>query len=187
MSAAHEWFQHIELEARQQCPGQLERRVLGRGADEDQGAVLDIGQEGVLLALVEAMHLVDEQYRVPPLGSTRALGALDRRADVFDPGEHRRKVQKQGVGVVRDEAGERGLTAPGRAPQHHRMGPPGLDGEAQRPCRPQDVPLPDDVLDAGRPHALGQGFGAAGVRAVRGAHVGVGSMRGGLGGCERSW
>ena len=55
-----EWFQHIELEARQQCPGQLERRVLGRGADEDQGAVLDIGQEGVLLALVEAMHLVDE-------------------------------------------------------------------------------------------------------------------------------
>ena len=39
----------------------LEEGVLGRRPDEGEQAVLDGGQEGVLLALVEAVHLVEEE------------------------------------------------------------------------------------------------------------------------------
>jgi hypothetical protein len=41
--------------ARKQCGIQLERRVLGGGADEDDDAALDMRQERILLRLVEAV------------------------------------------------------------------------------------------------------------------------------------
>src|SRR5690606_17033981 len=49
--------QHIDASPGQQRIVQLEGRVLGGGADEDQGAVFHVGQKGVLLALIEAVHL----------------------------------------------------------------------------------------------------------------------------------
>jgi len=50
-----------DLAAREQGAVKLEGRVLGGGADQHDGAVLDIGQEGVLLGAVEAVDLVDEE------------------------------------------------------------------------------------------------------------------------------
>src|SRR5205085_8793428 len=50
---------------RSQRADDLERRVLGRRADERDRPVLDRGQQGVLLRLVEAMYLVDEERRAP--------------------------------------------------------------------------------------------------------------------------
>jgi hypothetical protein len=41
----------------------LERRVLRRRAEEDHVAVLDVREHDILLGLVEAMDLVDEQDR----------------------------------------------------------------------------------------------------------------------------
>jgi hypothetical protein len=49
--------------AREQRRDDLERGVLGRGPDQDDGAVLDVRKERVLLRLVEAMDLVDEEDR----------------------------------------------------------------------------------------------------------------------------
>ncbi|MDZ7728402.1 MAG: hypothetical protein U5Q44_09560 [Dehalococcoidia bacterium] len=40
----------------------FEGGVLGRGADEGHGSVLDMGEDDVLLGLVEAMDLVDEEH-----------------------------------------------------------------------------------------------------------------------------
>ena len=56
------------LERQQQRPGQQrrdhrERRVLGGRGDEDHPAVLDAGQQGVLLGLAEPVDLVEEQHR----------------------------------------------------------------------------------------------------------------------------
>jgi hypothetical protein len=42
---------------------ELEGRVLGRRADQRDGAVLDVGEEAVLLRAVEAVDLVHEQQR----------------------------------------------------------------------------------------------------------------------------
>lgn len=57
-----ERLQHIHGGPREQRRVDLERRVLGGGADEGEEARLDVRQEGVLLALVEdqydAMHLL---------------------------------------------------------------------------------------------------------------------------------
>ena len=81
--------QDEDLGARQQRADQLEGRVLGRGADEDHGAVLDNGQKGVLLGAVEAVNLVDEEQ-----GAVAHLAALSGRvehlAQIGDPREDRR-------------------------------------------------------------------------------------------------
>ena len=53
-------LQHEDLRARQQRRVDLERRVLGGRADQHDVAGLDARQEGVLLRLVEAVDLVDE-------------------------------------------------------------------------------------------------------------------------------
>ncbi len=59
-------LQHIDLAPRQQRPVQLERRVLGRGADQGHDPLLDEGQEAVLLGAVEAVDLVHEQQGLLP-------------------------------------------------------------------------------------------------------------------------
>src|SRR3972149_2098388 len=58
-------LQGVDAGAREQGGDHLERRVLGGGADQGDRPVLDIRQDGVLLGLVEAMDLVDEQERAP--------------------------------------------------------------------------------------------------------------------------
>ena len=64
--------QHVDARPRQQRAVDLERRVLGGRADEAHRAVLDVRQERVLLRLVEAVHLVEEQHR---LAAALALAA----------------------------------------------------------------------------------------------------------------
>src|SRR5262249_5401879 len=56
-----ERLENEDASARQERGDDLERGVLGRGADEDDRAALDVWQERVLLRLVEAMDLVDEE------------------------------------------------------------------------------------------------------------------------------
>src|ERR1035437_7609658 len=59
-----EWLEAKDAQTGQQSGVDLEVRVLGRGADERDRAVLDVRQKGVLLGLVEAMDLVDEENRL---------------------------------------------------------------------------------------------------------------------------
>src|SRR3546814_20329120 len=58
--------------ARQQRRVHLEEGVLGGRADEGDEAALDDGEQGVMLRLAEAVHLVEEQDRalapLPPIG-----------------------------------------------------------------------------------------------------------------------
>src|SRR4029453_8058300 len=51
-----------------------EERVLGGRPDQNHRAVLDPGQQGVLLALVEPVDLVDEQDAAPPQGAQPLAG-----------------------------------------------------------------------------------------------------------------
>ncbi|MNI73661.1 hypothetical protein D3C73_1296850 [compost metagenome] len=68
-------FQHVHAATRQQRGVQLERRILGGGADEQDGAALDMRQERILLCLVETVHFVDEQHRATTFGEAlRGLG-----------------------------------------------------------------------------------------------------------------
>src|SRR5262245_9092982 len=54
-------IQYEDLKARKQSRVDLERRILGGRADQDDRPVFDVGQEGVLLRLVEAVDFVNEE------------------------------------------------------------------------------------------------------------------------------
>jgi hypothetical protein len=71
--------------ARQQRRVDLERRVLGGGADEGEQARFDMRQEGVLLGLVEAVHLVDEDQRAAARCRAALRGASTASRMSFTP------------------------------------------------------------------------------------------------------
>ena len=116
-----------------------------------------MGQDDVLLGLVEAVDLVDEQDRAPAVHaqSLLRLGCnpaqlRHARAD----GADRAEVT---AGEGRDEEGEGGLAAAGRAPEDDRRDLVGLDALAEHLARADDVLLPHELVEGPRPHPCGQG------------------------------
>jgi len=55
-----EGFEDVNLGAGEERGDDLEGRIFGGGADEEDVAGFDVREEGVLLSFVEAMHFVDE-------------------------------------------------------------------------------------------------------------------------------
>ena len=153
-----ERLQHVHRRARQQRRDDLERRVLGGRADEGEEARLDVRQEGVLLALVEAMDLVDEDDGRPARGARR-LRPLDRLADVLDAAEHRRHGDELGVERVGHQARQRRLADPRRTPQDHRVQSPGFERHAQRLAGAEQVALADDLVERLRAQPFGERSG----------------------------
>ena len=68
----------------------LEGGVLGSGADEDDGAILDVGEHGVLLRLVEAVDLIDEEDGALTGLLQAVTGLLDRPCAGRQPLRRRR-------------------------------------------------------------------------------------------------
>ena len=140
-------------ERREQRRVHLERRVLRRRADQRDRAVLDVRQDDVLLRLVEAVDLVDEEDR-----------ALRRaRPGVGGFGHHASQVRH-----ARRDGGERLEVRPGRRgddPRERRLararaaprgsatagGPPRSPRRSSVPV-PDDVLLPDELVERARPH-----------------------------------
>ncbi len=83
-----ELVQREDAASGQQRPDHFERRILRGRADEDDRSVLHVGQDGVLLGLVEAMNLVDEQNGAPAGRKPRA-GLRHDPAQVRHAGGHR--------------------------------------------------------------------------------------------------
>ncbi len=122
MSSAASDLQHVHTRARQQRAVDLERRILGGRADEDQRAVLDERQERVLLRLVEAMHLVEEQHGAAPVLLARRDCACSTAARMsLTPAMHGRERDELRIAGLRDEARQRGLAGARRSPQDHRV------------------------------------------------------------------
>jgi len=84
-----EALEHIDGSPGEQCTVHLERGILGGCANEDEQPRFDMRQEGVLLALVEPVDLIDEQERLAPRLGAREFGPGDRLADFLHPGEDR--------------------------------------------------------------------------------------------------
>lgn len=77
------------FEGQQQGPGQQrgddrEVRVLGGRRDQGHPAVLDRGEQGVLLGLAEAVDLVEEEDGLLAEAAGGAAGAVDDRPDLLD-------------------------------------------------------------------------------------------------------
>ena len=105
--------------ARQERRVQLERRVLGGGADERDGAVLHDRQERVQLGPVEAVDLVDEEQRALP-GLPPGARRLEHLLEVGDAGEDRRYLLEMEVGLARQKPRHGRLAGAGRPPEDQR-------------------------------------------------------------------
>ena len=129
----------------------LEERVLGGGADQRDEAALDAGEERVLLRLVEAVHLVEEEDRALAALAEAVPGALERVAHVLHAGAHGAELLEGLARVGGDRLGQRRLPGARRPPEDHRRQPVGLHQRPQRLPRSEQVLLPDDVVQAPRP------------------------------------
>ena len=176
-----------EHRAGQQGRDDGEARVLGRCGDEDDEAVLDTGQEGVLLGLAEAVDLIEEEDGLAAVEVALAGRGLHDLADVLDPGRHGRQLDEAAPGGRRDEVGQRRLARSGRPPDDRRHRPGraarALDEPAKRTAGPQHLLLAADLLDAARAHPHRERRARVGlvlaVRAAGGAaHSGLLARRG---------
>jgi hypothetical protein len=130
-------------------------------ADEGEQARLHVRQEGVLLALVEAVHLVHEHDgRLALQAIARALGQRHRLADVLDPAQHRADGDELRVERIGHQPRDGGLARARRPPQDAAVRPAGFERDAQRHARPQQVLLAHHLGQRARAQALGQGWWA---------------------------
>jgi len=151
-----EGFEHVDPGPREQRVVQLEGGILGSGAHEEKGAVLHVGQESFLLALVETVHLVNEKQRAPPLGPVLAR-KIHRGTDLLHARKNGRKGMEGETGVVGQHPGQRGLAGSRGAPEDHGVELSLFDGAAQGPALAQDVGLSLVLAQGAGPHAVGQG------------------------------
>ena len=113
-------------------------------------------QQGVLLGLVEAMDLVEEEETPRAVQGQPFLGLGDRRANLDDAGHDRRHAAEVGADLGREEPGEAGLAGPGRSPQEERREVAASDAPAQRTALADEVLLPDELGQVARSHPGGQ-------------------------------
>ena len=155
------------LKGEQQGSGQERRdhgetRVLRGGGDEGDPAILDAGQQGILLGAREAVNLIDEEHGLLAAGEP-APGIRHDLADVLDPCAHRRQFDEAASAAPGDEIGQGRLPRTRRPPQdnarHTRAALLTLghvDEAAQRRPGCEQMILTDDLIQGARTHAHGQ-------------------------------
>jgi len=111
---AVERLQLVHLQAGEQGRVELEVRVLGGRADQGQDSLLDSGEKRILLGLVEAMDLIEEEDRAPAGGSKPLAGSCQHLADVRHGRRDRRELLELGAGGAGHDPGERRLPRSGR-------------------------------------------------------------------------
>jgi hypothetical protein len=104
-----------------------------------------VRQQGVLLGLVEAMDLVDEEHRARAAQGQALLGLGDECADLGDAAHHRREGGEVGADLGRQQAGEGRLAGARRAPQDDGREVAAGDRTAERAV------LADEVLSPTNP------------------------------------
>ena len=121
------------------------------GADQDDRAVLHVGQQHVLLGLVEAVYLVDEEDRAH--AAELVAGAVAHLADVGDVGDHARAAHELALRGAGDDFREGGLAAAGRTEEDDVREAVRLDDAAEELAGPEDVRLSGDLLECAGAHA----------------------------------
>ena len=148
-------LQHQNLASRYQRLVDLEGGILGGGSDKNDGAVLDEGQHGVLLCLVEAMDFIDKQQCAKARGTPRT-GPFEDLPEIRHTGKHGRYGIECEIDPFGDEPGNGGLAGSRRPPEDHR-GKASLGNHAtKRTILLQQMVLANDILQRRRTHAVGQ-------------------------------
>src|SRR6185437_10048218 len=108
----------------------------------------------ILLCLVEAVDLVEEEDRAPA-GSPEALARpREHLAHVLHRRRHGRQLLERGTRRRGDDPRERRLPTAGRAVEDGGADPVLLDRQPQRRPFAEDMGLADEVAEARRPQPL---------------------------------
>lgn len=153
---AGEWLQLEDAGAGDQCAVDLEVRVLGGRADEDDGAVLDEWEEVILLRLVKAVDLIDEEDGLPAIAAVVLLRAGDDLLEVLLAGDGGVHLLEVGLRGVRDDLREGRLAGARRAVKDEGAELVGPNRAVEQGARGDDLLLADDFVEGLRAHARGQ-------------------------------
>jgi hypothetical protein len=154
-----ERLQCVDARARQQRGVHFEGRVLGRGAQQDHVAVLDVRQHDVLLRLVEAMDLVDEQHAALAGELIQLARFVDELAKLSDPARHRGDRNESRLRFLRRDRRERCLAGARWAPQDHRRQLARVDRLAKYAAFTDKVRLADELSEVAWAHARREWLG----------------------------
>ena len=145
-----------DLAAGQERAVQLERRVLGRGADEDDVPGFDVREEDVLLGAVEPVDLVEKQDRALALTGAQTPRLLEDLAHLLDARRDGRVRQEERGRLRGDQARQGRLPDTRRPPEdegrHAILG----DRPPQEPVGADDGLRALDLVEGARPHAVGE-------------------------------
>ena len=133
--------------------------ILGRRADQDHHAVLDVGQQHVLLGLVEAVDFVDEQQRSLAVGREPIAGRGEDFAQFLHAAGDRADLAEVASRGAGQQPGERGLARAGRAVEDHRPEPIGRQQPPQQFALAEEMLLADELVERSRPHPRRQRLG----------------------------
>ena len=134
----------------------LEVRVFGSRADEDHRAVLDEREEIVLLRLVEAVDLIDEEDGLPAVATVVLLRAGDDLLEVLLSGDGGVHLLEVGLRGVRDDLREGRFAGARRAVKDEGAELVGLDRTVEQGAWGDDLLLADDFVEGFRTHTGGQ-------------------------------
>ncbi len=160
-------FQHKYAAARQQGGDDLKAGVLGGRADQDERAILDIGQQKILLGFVEAVNFVQKQdgaafpLRFALIKQVAAAFRLNLIHDVSNLAfacRHRRQFKIGAVCLVGDDTRQRGFADSRRPPEDHGVNAVLLDRQIQRFASANKMLLADKLVER-----LRDGHGLRGV------------------------
>ena len=160
MSATWVSFQRVQREdptAGEQRRVDFKRRVFGSRADESDGSVFHVGQNHILLSLVEAVNFIHEKDGGLLVQALSFSGLCYRPTQIGDAGGDGADRLKMGAGYGGDQSGKGGFSGSRRPPQQDGRDAVGVDGTAQYFAFTQDMLLAHELIEAGGAHPLGQG------------------------------
>ncbi len=151
-----ERLEAVDPHPREERRVDLEVGVLGGRADEHHGAVFDVGQQRVLLGLVEAMDLVDEEEGPAAVEDEPLAGLADESPNLGHSAHDRRDSHQPRPDRVREDASQRRLAAARRTPQQQRAQVAAFRDPSERSARADQPLLADDLVEGPGPHPGGQ-------------------------------
>ncbi len=125
-----------------------------------------MGQERILLALVETVDFVDEQQGAGPAGSTTLLGRFDDATHLGDATHDGGKTDERGAGAAGDDRGDGRFAASRRPPKNGRPQIVALDRDPQRFAGREERLLSGDFIQRTGPHPRGKGSIRTGVHGL---------------------
>ena len=155
IASARHRVHHVHAAARQQRRIELERRIFGRRANEHDDAFLDVRQERILLHLVEAVHLVDEEH---------ACGCPAQNPPRLRRAPRARPEGRSALPISRGISRRRTSRAAARASSCRSPADPTGSSNARgrsrsrgaTAFRAEQALLADDLVERARPHAFGE-------------------------------